>query len=831
MSKKLIKFFLLLCVLGALGVGILLWNINPIVESFRPQLAQLISDTIKQPTEIGGINLKLFPTQAIELKDISLAGGSKEGASIKKALLDVNLMALLKKNLEVTQVSVDGLKLNVTREKDGSLNVGGLPIGKKKEEAGKTSSSAPVPATGSAPTSGTAKTDSATPNAPASSPPAASAISFQTKSLQLKSGNISIHDQGANPPQTIELSDINVDVQNITQESVEKLLVTASLLGKEKNNLSLSGSVQGLSKAPFGVEPNLAFSLKKIDLEKIMQIASAYGVKVDKLSLKDSVDFKLSAKGGIAAPEIEVSFDGKPANISFGELFQKAPGSAFGFETSVRPKFPANVEIPKFLLHIGASEILSTVSLNPLTKTGKLGVKSSGIQMADLNALLPMLKPFGLGGSVLLDINTDIPAPNSVPKPNGSIELKGIEASTTLPAAEGQAKPEPLLVKDLNGKIELQGDSISIKGLKLNVDGQPLEIGAKVAGLPAPAIQYALRTNKLNFGPLLKSVKAGGIDALNGSSLDGLQVSGGFDKKTRAGNVVVNVDKGEFANLPLAALKLSADFTVDESNKPLTATLQPSTLGIFGGTVAFQGGLSASKQVSFQSKISKIDIKRALEVLQPNSKLQMTGTMDSLNLQITASQANVPETISGPVSMLVSNGSIEGVNIVGQALSKVTSIPGLGAALLAFVPEKYAPLFKADRTAFDRFTADVQLNGATINIKSFKISQVAYEVAGEGTMNKAGKIDLHAQLTLNAEMASGMVAREPRLKLLLDNNGGIVFPIQIIKDGSVPVVIPDVSKLAKMALQNTAKQAATQLLNKGLDKVSPGLGGALKGLF
>ena len=102
---------------------------------------------------------------------------------------------------------------------------------------------------------------------------------------------------------------------------------------------------------------------------------------------------------------------------------------------------------------------------------------------------------------------------------------------------------------------------------------------------------------------------------------------------------------------------------------------------------------------------------------------------------------------------------------------------------------------------------------------------------GEGTLTKAGSVDMRAQLTLSAEMAAAMVTKEPRLKLMLDSKGGIVFPVQIIKQNGVPIVIPDISKLLKMAAQNTAKDAAKQVINKGLDRVAPGLGGALDKLF
>ncbi len=809
MLKKLIKFLVILSILGVVIVGILLWNINPIVESFRPKLAKLISDTINQPTDIGGISLKLFPTQSVELKNITLAGGTPGATSIARAMLDVNLAALIKKRLEVTEVAVDGLNVTVTKEADGAMKVGGLPIGKGKND----------------PTQPPPKDEKNDP----------SAISFQTKTFTLKSGKIAFEDKSVAPPQTIAISDLEVDVRNITQSSIEKFSVGASLLGAKPKNLSITGSVKGLGGVPTAIEPDVTLNFKSIDLSRIQNLMEVYGkTKIDKLSLKDTLDFELTAKGGMANPLIDIKIDGKPADLQFGELFAKAAGSAFGISTSIKPILPAQIEIPKLEFTLGSSVIKLPLSLNPLTKAVKVAIASDGIGLSDLQKFLPMLKTYTLGGSVAINLNVDVPgaAPGQMPKPNmnGAVELKDIEAALTLPPTEGKS-PDPLQVKGLNGKIELQGDDVNIKGLKFSLAGQPLEIGTKVAGIPEPSIQYALRSTQFNFGPVLKSVKPGGIEALNGSSVDGLQVTGAFDKKSRAGNVALNVDKGTFASFPLAAIKIVADFALDEANKPLRATLQPSSLGIFGGNASFQGGLAPTKDINFQLKAGGIDIRKALDVVMPNSKISMSGTVESFALQITANQANVPGTLAGPLNMVAKEGVIDGVNIVGQALGKINTIPGVEAALLSFIPPKYAVLFQGDKTSFDQVTLDARLNGPTTTINSFRLMHSAYQINGQGTVEKSGNVDMKCQLTLNPILANGMVERQPKLKLLQDDNGGIEFPITITKRDGIPIVIPDISRLAKNALKNTAKEAAKGAINKGLEKVAPGLGGALDSLF
>lgn len=830
MSKKVIKFLLALVLLGFLAVALILWNINPIVESFRPKLTQLISDTIHQPVEIGSIKLNLFPTQEVELGDLSL-GGTKSGANVGRVMLGVDIMKLFHKQLEVSEVIIDKVTVTITREADGSLKVGGVPLGQAQPKAEEKTAPAPAPGTPAA----------GAPGAPPEGKADTSSIQFHTKTFRLKNSSITVEDKKVSPPQTIQLADLDVSVNNITQDAIEKFSIDASFLGKSKDNFKLKGSVKGLTKAPFGLEPDLSLALLKVDLAKLAPLAAAYGTKIKDLSLKETVDIELKVKGSTMSPHVDFSFNGKPAEISFGNLFEKPAGSNLKLEASLAHE-ATNISVPSLVFGLGESTISMPMNLNPLNRSGKIQVKAPDLKLADLAKYLPMLRPFGLAGSVAIDFDLTMPDVTAggmpLPKGGGTIELKGIGATTTLPG-DGEKRPEPLVVKDVNGKVELKDDTSILKGLKMNVAGQALELGVKTTGLPLlPAVQYALRAPHIDFGPLLKAVKPGGIDAVNGSSIDGLEVQGGFDKKTRAGNVSLVIAKGDLASLPLGAAKIAAEFSLDQQNKPQKAVLQPSNLAIFGGTAQFQGSLSPEQVVSFQMKASKIDIKKAMDTVRPGSKISMTGTMDNLSVQITAKQSAPADTLAGPVSLSVSNGSIEGINIVGQALAKVDVIPGLGAALLAFIPEKYAPLFKGDRTVFDQLSVDAQLNGGNTTLNSFKIAHAAYAVSGEGTLPKSGDFEIHAQLTLTADLARGMVEKQPKLKLLLDEQGGIVFPITILKRGGVPIVIPDVTKLAKSALRNTAKDAATKVLDQGLEKVAPGLGkvapgigGALDSLF
>jgi hypothetical protein len=172
-------------------------------------------------------------------------------------------------------------------------------------------------------------------------------------------------------------------------------------------------------------------------------------------------------------------------------------------------------------------------------------------------------------------------------------------------------------------------------------------------------------------------------------------------------------------------------------------------------------------------------------------------------------------------------GAIVGFNLLAQTLGKIDQIPGLGAALLEFIPENRRWIVQSDSTSFDDLSLQAQMSGKDIKLTNFTLTHELYVLTGRGTIPANGELNIEAQLKLTEALAKGMVLKQPKLKLLLDKNNSIVFPVIITRKGGVLLVFPDVSNLGKRALENTARDAAT----KALDKVSPGLGGALNSLF
>ncbi|MDX5151850.1 MAG: AsmA family protein, partial [Acidiferrobacterales bacterium] len=127
--KKTIKIFLytigflvLLMVAAAVAATIF---IDP--NDYKDDIVKVVHDKTGRELQLkGDIQLSLFPWLGLELGKTSLGNapgfGAKPMASIEKVEIKLKLLPLLRKQAEVDTVVLDGLELNLARNKQGTSN-------------------------------------------------------------------------------------------------------------------------------------------------------------------------------------------------------------------------------------------------------------------------------------------------------------------------------------------------------------------------------------------------------------------------------------------------------------------------------------------------------------------------------------------------------------------------------------------------------------------------------------------------------------------------------------------------------------------------------------
>ena len=137
--KKTLKYiaygFLGIFALLLVVVGYVAATFNP--NDYKSLIVKVVQEKKQRTLHLDGdIRLSFWPKIGADLGKISLSehNGNQEFASIQHAKVSLALLPLLKKELVVDTVFVDGVNANIVRFKDGSTNFDDL-ISKNEEES------------------------------------------------------------------------------------------------------------------------------------------------------------------------------------------------------------------------------------------------------------------------------------------------------------------------------------------------------------------------------------------------------------------------------------------------------------------------------------------------------------------------------------------------------------------------------------------------------------------------------------------------------------------------------------------------------------------------
>ena len=831
MLKKILIGIAGLTVLGVIAIAIAIWNINPILERLRPQITQTISDAVKNPVQLGELKASLFPNVVVEVHDVALVGQEKD-ASVKRLLLKTGLSDLLKGKLNVSQLTLEDTVVRVNRKPDGKLFIGTLPLQKQQPVQTSKIDGAKIdgaqldgaefdgaivrPAVSRAAEPATLHQVADTDAAAGSQ----DSIQFAVDAVTVKNLDITFDDELAKPRQQIALKSINADVKNVTLGETANFAIDAGVLSAKPGNLSIKGTALVAKTLP--PQFDVTIVANALDLAALNALLNAYGAGNQALKLGENASLKIKASSGTNGILVALdSLDASAAQIAFGEVFAKAAGVPLTLTLEAQPSLLGAVLGNKLDVKLGDILLSAPFTFDPIR--GTAATVTSNVKLASLEQFLPAAKPFALSGSIKPNFKIAVPPKNTAsakPKAEGTVAIDNVGAVVT------QGPDTKLVVSGTTGTIELSGETVKIPGLVTTVANQKLALTATATPLDQPLVEYTLKSDNLALGPLLSSVKPGGIPALSASSISGLALTGAYSTKARGGKADLQFAKGSIAGTDLSGGNLGTQFQLGDGNQLEMADLKPSILKVFGGQLDLQGSLKSYNAITAAVKAAGLQLEPISKVAMPGSSFGLQGLLEGMSVNIQGDKRNLKQSMNGQISARAVKGAITGVNILREILQKVNAIPGVGQSLTAYIPEQYRPLVASDATQFDTLVLNSGLGNGAMQLRDFTLTNAVYILSGQGQIGFDGKINLDAQLKLTPAVASQMVLREPKLQLLVDGAGNIVIPVVIKKDEHF-VVLPDLGDLTKRAATNTAKEAA----KRGLDRVQPGLGKALDSLF
>ncbi len=356
--------------------------------------------------------------------------------------------------------------------------------------------------------------------------------------------------------------------------------------------------------------------------------------------------------------------------------------------------------------------------------------------------------------------------------------------------------------------LETRGEAVftpSALGLAvdpLRLDGQHIALTVHVEHFDKPAIRFELTADALDADRYLAAGREGGPRSD--------RETGGAAPSTSA-SVTGRIRLGRLGLRGLALTNVQADVAASGG----TVTARPVSFGLAGGTVS--GGLSletarAAPSLRLGATVSGVAVKPVLAALAGQSAL--SGTL-SAKADISCAGGS-PEalraSLSGPVSLRLENGQVEGFSVSPQLLASLKALVGLADLSPQGIVQATGTLGQAvsasrqGSTPISLASAAFQFHGGVGTTRDVLVR------APQGQVTGAGSVDLGRErldLALRADIA------------------GV---------GSVPLLVgggfasPDVS-VDKGALAKQAVTSVPRMLEKGVKETGKNVLDSVKGVF
>lgn len=129
--KRLRKLLLFIVVLGLLAGGLLvfaMYNANSLVQAYKPELEQKLSETVGSTVTLGTLGVSLFPSTRLTVDEVTIASTSSpdEQLTLANAALHLDLLPLLKRRLKITSLSLTKPSITLVKDENG-IHIAGLP--------------------------------------------------------------------------------------------------------------------------------------------------------------------------------------------------------------------------------------------------------------------------------------------------------------------------------------------------------------------------------------------------------------------------------------------------------------------------------------------------------------------------------------------------------------------------------------------------------------------------------------------------------------------------------------------------------------------------------
>ena len=485
--KKLIKILAVLIVIAVvlLGGALLALKLMFPLAKLKVMAQEYVAQNYNRDVDFSDISLNIIGV-TIDNFSLSEEGGFEAGdfISAKNAIVKVELMPLFKKQIKITTIGFDGVKINIIKDAEGKFNFDNLIPASADEVSPQPEedqlSSAPL------------------------------AMDLTAKDIYIKNSDIVYKDLGSGMEFSVE--DVNFAVDDFDYNNPFSFEIS----------FNTAVDTGALKIKPVLVSAKGIVNIAGLELEKASAEIKDFAVEYK--------GFKIKMAGGISNLEMpEISLSGNISGIDNKLVADFVSGDIPSFALPVinlEAKASADLEnskadISKFDITLGESYIKNTAAVDfskpEISFADNTTVNINLSEVSDISKEL--LAAFKLKGSVTGEIKA-VSAGSDKPLVTGSVALKDIGA-----AAIGKT------LSSFNGEIKINSlDDIKTNTMKGVFDGSDFKTSLAYKNNKKIAVDFMFNMDKftledINFDELLASSSKEDDSGESASSAEGTAAS------------------------------------------------------------------------------------------------------------------------------------------------------------------------------------------------------------------------------------------------------------------------------------------------------------------
>ena len=680
-------------------------NLNSIIAERRQTILDKVSTALGRQVHADDIKVSLGWGILADVTGVQVADdpdiSKKPFIEASNVYTRLQLLPLLARRIEVTEVVLDKPVIRIVQTRDGTLNVSTL--GRKKVETTESEEGEGKKGEG---------TFEGSPMAEAGKAPSTLG-SLYVQNFSINDGTLTFETEGS--PNGATVNAIDLKVRDFGFNAPFTVAVTLAALS-DQQNLDLSATIGPLiSNGVIDIDAIPLTGTAKvgpITLTQLQTIPMIEKAIPPKLSITGPISLDATADGTIHAIKFNASSDLSTPAIAFGDTFNKPANlalkvSAEGTRTgSVVGVTLANVtlgdlEAKAANIKIGGGTTAARIDTN-------------NFDIASLAKTLPGLSKYNLEGKT--EIHTEAAFANGKASANGTVALADVGLS--LP----DQKAPPL--SHLSGNINLTGTSADIGPLTLNLGAAQATLKSHVDQFQPLVMSYELKASSIRLADLAPSRPPD--EQINQLFAKGAASMGGVTGTTVDSQITS--PSGNLANVQYQNLNLSLAI---EGKVARIAVLKVKA---FSGNIVATGNtrLEASAPMAASISFTNLNVQQALDSQKSKAAGTVRGTLGG-NIDVTGKTGSFDEmkpTLKGNGKLVLTNGKLVGVNVGGQALKKVQHLPAIGNLVPDRGREEPSRVVRQPRHRYPARESDLCAHGPADHVARYQGADGGLQSAG-----------------------------------------------------------------------------------------------------